>query len=149
MNHVGIILTNLPYLCFKFRKYSPMSITSIIRPLFLRRVNSWQKKALRIEETQRAELAWLLHRAKGTLQGETYNYPSVTTYEQYRQTVPVSQYPDIRHLVERMVDGEKNIPWPGTTSPPPRTVVGHFRRQKQVHTHHRRLVPPHTLSGRI
>ena len=93
-----------------------MSITSIIRPLFLRRVNSWQKKALRIEETQRAELAWLLHRAKGTLQGETYNYPSVTTYEQYRQTVPVSQYPDIRHLVERMVDGEKNILWPGTTS---------------------------------
>lgn len=93
-----------------------MSITSIIRPLFVRRVNAWRDKACRPEEVQRGELAWLLRRASSTLQGHTYGYESIRTYDEYRNRVPVSQYPDIRHTVERMVNGEKDILWPGRTS---------------------------------
>ncbi len=93
-----------------------MSITAIIKPLFIRRVNAWRRKSLCPERTQREELAWLLSRASDTLQGHSYGYSSIRSYEEYREKVPVVQYPDIRHLVERMIKGERNILWPGKTS---------------------------------
>jgi len=93
-----------------------MSITSIIKPLFMRRVNAWRRKAMRTEATQCQELLWLLHRASATMQGKNYGYSSIRTYETYKKKVPVSQYPDIRHLVERMINGERDILWPGRTT---------------------------------
>ncbi|MCM1503650.1 MAG: GH3 auxin-responsive promoter family protein [Muribaculum sp.] len=93
-----------------------MSITDIIRPLFIHRVNAWNKKSLIPEKTQRDELTWLLGRASDTQQGRTFHFPSIRSYEEYREKLPVVQYPDIRHQVEKSIRGEKNILWPGKTT---------------------------------
>ena len=82
----------------------------------MRRINTWRTKSLCPEKVQRAQLAWLINRASRTLQGENFRYRSISSYEDFRKKVPVVQYPDIRHLVERMIKGERDRLWPGRTS---------------------------------
>ncbi len=88
-------------------------ITRLLRPLFAHRYNKWCAAAADIEQSQRKQLAWLLAKGTGTMLGEQYSFNSIDNYDKFRRSVPVVKYEDIRPLVMRMVDGEKNILWPG------------------------------------
>jgi hypothetical protein len=74
-----------------------------------------QYASLHPEEVQRCQLAQLLHEASSTLIGEKYGFTSIKSYEDYAERVPVSEYNDIRKLVERMIAGERDILWHGVT----------------------------------
>jgi hypothetical protein len=74
-----------------------------------------QYASLHPEEVQRRQLAQLLHEASSTLIGEKYGFTSIKSYEDYAERVPVSEYNDIRKLVERMIAGERDILWHGVT----------------------------------
>lgn len=68
------------------------------------------------EELARAQsdtLLSLLREARDTEMGRKYAYRQIESYADYRRRVPVSEYPDIRPMVERMVSGESNVLWPG------------------------------------
>lgn len=92
-----------------------MHLTSIIKPLFMRRVDTWRRNSVAPGEVQSRQLAELLHRARGTLVGETYDFRSMRGYDDFAARVPVSEYADLRPLIERMIDGERDILWPGVT----------------------------------
>jgi hypothetical protein len=89
-----------------------MSITRIIKPLFNTRLKAIDLYATRPGEIQEGVLRRLLSAAAGTEWGRKYNYNSIKSYNEFRSTVPVQTYDDIKSYVERMRQGEQNILWP-------------------------------------
>ncbi len=92
-----------------------MPITPFIRPFFVHRAKVANDKAMKAEATQRDELAWLINRARGTMIGEKYGFRGIDSYEEFRSRMPLMEYSDIRPLVMKMVNGEKDILWKGVT----------------------------------
>lgn len=92
-----------------------MNLTKLIRPYFMRRVRQADAAAADVEATQRRELKRLVGEARNTLWGRSHKYGTLRDYEEFRNRVAVTPYEEIRPLVMRMVAGESDILWPGTT----------------------------------
>lgn len=90
-----------------------MNLTSIIRPFFVRRAATAHAHAMDVEATQRALLEGLVATARDTEWGRAHSYGMLRGYADYRQAVAVTPYEDMRPLVMRMIDGERNVLWPG------------------------------------
>lgn len=67
------------------------------------------------ETSQRRLLADLVSTARRTRWGQSHGYDSIGSYETYRECVGLCQYEDLRGYVMRMVDGERDLLWPGVT----------------------------------
>lgn len=98
-----------------FRFNTIMNLTPIVRPLFSRRATALKAHALQVEQTQRQQLDYIMRRMARTCQGQRYSLSADTGYETMRDKAPVSEYADIRTMVERMVAGERDVMWPGRT----------------------------------
>ena len=90
-----------------------MSLTSIIRPLFLRRMKELNRYAEHAGSIQMTQLRWLLKEASQTEYGKKYGFSGISDYEEYCKRVPLVKYEDIRQYVMRMVEGESDILWKG------------------------------------
>ena len=90
-----------------------MSLTSIIRPLFLRRMKELNRYAEHAGSIQMMQLRWLLKEASQTEYGKKYGFSGISDYEEYCKRVPLVKYEDIRQYVMRMVEGESDILWKG------------------------------------
>jgi hypothetical protein len=47
--------------------------------------------------------------------GFKYNYSKIKEYKDFKQNVPLQEYPDIQPYVERLMAGEQNLLWPTDT----------------------------------
>lgn len=92
-----------------------MNVTSLFRPMFMRRIHRMQRWSNESESIQRRQLAWLLHSAVATEWGRKYGFDKITSYEEFVQRVPVTDYPYLRPLIMRMIKGERDVLWPGRT----------------------------------
>lgn len=92
-----------------------MNLTRLLRPLFGGRVRAARNWIDGTETVQRRQLQWLLHRGASTEIGQRHNFGTLRSYEEYAAGVPQLAYPDIRADVMRMVNGEKDVLWPGVT----------------------------------
>jgi hypothetical protein len=63
--------------------------------------------------SQREIFQNLIHSAKNTEFGRLYGFDSIRTPEQFRQQVPVLNYELLKPYIDRMMEGEKDILWPG------------------------------------
>jgi len=63
-------------------------------------------------DVQEELLLKLLHKAKNTEVGKSYNFSKFTTYKDFAKNVPIQQYESIEPLIERARKGEQNIFWP-------------------------------------
>jgi hypothetical protein len=63
-------------------------------------------------QTQNDLLTGLLSDARNTEFGKKYDFGSIKTYEQFRNTVPVSTYEQLFPYIDRVFKGEQNILWP-------------------------------------
>lgn len=79
-----------------------------------RRTLGWHGK---VEKLQRAQLEWLLRAAADTEIGRKYRFADILRADDpvkaYRETVPEVSYDDIRPYAMRMVEGERDVLWPG------------------------------------
>ena len=79
-----------------------------------RRTNSW---AGCVEQIQRRQLEWLLRKAEDTEVGRRYGFSEILKAHDlviaYTDAVPTVEYDDIRPMAMRMVDGERDVLWPG------------------------------------
>lgn len=66
-------------------------------------------------DVQREVLTGLLNKAKDTEWGHQYNLSGINTIKQFQKRLPIQHYEDVKPYVERLMKGEKNILWPGTT----------------------------------
>lgn len=92
-----------------------LNFTPIARPAFARDFRAAVAAAHpeQIRELQATVLSGLLRQAAATQIGQRHNFAGIGGFADYKQTVPVSEYSDIRHDVERMVQGEADVLWPG------------------------------------
>ncbi len=90
-----------------------MSLTALLRPLFLSRVRAIEKYTTEAADIQRQVLARLLRRAENTEWGKTHQYADTPDYDAFRRNVPVNTYEELKGYIDRMRHGEKNILWPG------------------------------------
>ncbi len=60
---------------------------------------------------QREVLQHLITSAQYTEFGRKYNFDQLFNIRQFKQTVPVSEYNDLKPYIQRMMDGEENILW--------------------------------------
>lgn len=58
----------------------------------------------------------LIRTAENTEWGKKHNYSEIENYEQFKAVVPIQDYEDVKPYIERAIQGEENILWPGQTS---------------------------------
>ena len=94
-----------------------MDFTPIARHIFASRAKRTEKWSGHVEELQRKQLTWLLNRAADTEIGRKYGFREILNASDpvaaYQAAVPTVAYDDIRPYAMRMVDGEKDVLWPG------------------------------------
>jgi hypothetical protein len=88
-------------------------IPSFIKWINTKRVNQIDLFRKYPAETQQKVLNQLLIQSRDTIWGRGHGYSSVSTYEQYRKSVPLQSYEEFIPFVERLRAGEKNLLWPG------------------------------------
>lgn len=90
--------------------------TPLIKPMFasrLRAAHSWFDGGA-VEDIQRAELLRMVQIAQNTAWGRDHRFGKVRSYADFVGAVPVPvEYPELRPLIMRMVNGEKDVLWPG------------------------------------
>ena len=64
-------------------------------------------------EIQEEVLFNLLNTAKSTEWGEKYHYGNTKSWETYKERVPVTRYETLEPLINRMIQGDKGVLWPG------------------------------------
>lgn len=64
------------------------------------------------DEVQSEWLFKLIRSAAQTEYGKKYDFASITSYEQFRNDIPIVRYEDIDGYIERLRKGEQNIFWP-------------------------------------
>jgi len=55
----------------------------------------------------------LLAQAQNTAFGKDHNFSEISNYEDFKKQVPVRDYEGLKSYVDRVVEGEENILWPG------------------------------------
>ena len=90
-----------------------MNITPLTRPVFSSREKNFAKYATHAEEIQRGVLKHLISEASSTEWGIKHNYCDIRQYEQFAKSVGVQDYETLKHDIDRMRRGEKDILWKG------------------------------------
>lgn len=91
-----------------------MSLTSLLRPLFLHRLSTLDLYATCAEQLQMATLLRLVQQASHTQWGQQHGYSHIHSYEQFAASQPIHSYDDLKALIDRMRHGERDVLWPGT-----------------------------------
>jgi hypothetical protein len=71
-------------------------------------IEGWKEEAAAAQFT-----VWqdLLAAGQYTEIGRRYHFASLQSLEEYKQTVPVHEYEDLKPYIERMMEGESNVLW--------------------------------------
>jgi hypothetical protein len=64
-------------------------------------------------ELQQKTFEKLMADAKNTAFGRDHNFRDINSYSVFTKNVPVRDYEDLRPYIDRVVDGEANVMWPG------------------------------------
>lgn len=92
-----------------------LNLTPLLRPWFARRVRAshdWYT----YEGARKAQLdvlVKLLRKGASTEIGRRQGFGTMNSYADYAGGVMPAGYPEYRHMVERMVQGEPDVLWPG------------------------------------
>lgn len=91
-----------------------MGIKAKIARLYAKRqakkVQAWSLNAVEVQERTMHKL---VKDASKTEFGKDHNFSKIKSYKDFKNNVPINDYEGIKHYVERVVNGEHNILWPG------------------------------------
>lgn len=69
--------------------------------------------SLNAVEIQEKTMKNLVKKAAKTAFGQDHKFTSIKSYSDFKKLVPVRDYEGLKSYVERVVDGEENVLWPG------------------------------------
>lgn len=92
-----------------------LNFTPLMRSLMAGRLQQQVRYIDHADSVQQEQLVKLIERASLTEVGRKYDFSSIRTYCQFASTVPLYRYEDLRPQIMRMVNGEKDVLWPGLT----------------------------------
>ena len=90
-----------------------MSLTSIVRHAFTRRMKELERHQTDGEQLQRQVLSHLLQEAKDTEYGRNHLFEQARSYEDFIRHTPVNDYESVKNDIDRMRHGERDVLWPG------------------------------------
>lgn len=73
-------------------------------------INRWSKRP---HQTQQRVFQNLIQKGATTAFGKDHHFDKITNHEEFAKQVPVRDYEGLRPYVDRVVEGEKNVLWPG------------------------------------
>lgn len=74
------------------------------------KTQKWAQKPL---ETQEKVFHELIQKAKKTAFGKDHGFERIKDYEDFKKAVPIRDYEALKPYMDRVVQGEKNVLWPG------------------------------------
>ncbi len=91
-----------------------MSLKEIGAKIFAKRVNKEIRKwSLNPVKTQQKIFNKLISSAKNTAFGKDHNFSKITSYADFVAQIPIRDYEGLKTYVDRVVEGESNVLWPG------------------------------------
>ena len=90
-----------------------MSLTKIVRPIFVPRMRALEKHQTQGEQLQREVLRHLLASAKDTKYGREHGFATMKGYDDFVRHTPVNTYEELKGAIDRMRHGERDVLWPG------------------------------------
>lgn len=87
-------------------------VNSLVSWYLKRRLPAFEAIRNNPQQVQHDQLIKLLRTAQITEFGRQYDFKSINNLETFKQRVPVTNYDDFKHYIERMMRGEQNILWP-------------------------------------
>ena len=91
-----------------------MGLKSKLSVLFARyAMHKRDRWAYNPHETVRNDFRKLIEKGKNTAFGRDHDFVNIRSYEDFKARVPIRDYEDLRHYIERIIEGEKNVLWPG------------------------------------
>lgn len=90
-------------------------INNIINTFSAGRLSKIADFAQNGDAIQREQLEKNLQKAKKTVFGVEHSFSTIKTYKEFAEQVPVVDYEHYSPFIERMINGEDNVVWPGHT----------------------------------
>jgi hypothetical protein len=91
-----------------------MGLKSLLSLVFARQIvkkNSvWKKNAVKVQNTL---LLSLVSQAKNTKFGKDHNFSEISNYSDWKKNIPVRDYEELKIYVQEIIDGKKDVLWPG------------------------------------
>jgi len=102
------------YICVRAQRCTEyMSLTSIVRNVFLLRQKELQRYDNEGKQLQQEVLQYLVKRGTDTQYGRSHMFTTIKGYEQFAQHVPLNDYESLKVSIDRMRHGERDVLWPG------------------------------------
>ena len=86
------------------------ALSKVFAVLVNRQLNNIRHNAVTLQEKTFQKL---ISQAKNTEFGKANNFDKISSYDDFKTLVPVCDYEELRPYIERVVNGEENILWPG------------------------------------
>lgn len=91
-----------------------MGIRAVLsKPLAAWVVNQQQKWSARPAITQFKQFNNLISKGKNTLFGRDHGFDTIQNYEDFKKQVPIRDYEALKPYVDKILQGEQDILWPG------------------------------------
>jgi len=91
-----------------------MGLKSALSKIFAaavnRQLNRLRKNAIVLQQNTFSDL---VDAAKDTAFGREHRFAEINNYNDFKKNVPIHDYEDIRPYIDRVVNGEENVLWPG------------------------------------
>jgi len=86
------------------------SLSKLYAGIIANKLENWRKNAPAI---QHKVLSELISSAKETAFGKDHKFGDIHTYEDFKKSVPISDYEDLRIYIDKIIAGESDVLWPG------------------------------------
>ncbi|PTQ97014.1 GH3 auxin-responsive promoter [Mucilaginibacter yixingensis] len=91
-----------------------MGLKSVLSKVFASVVNrSLNKVRGNAVGLQQQTFQTIIDQAKNTAFGRDHHFSQIKSYEDFKKHVPIRDYEDLRPYIDRVVDGEEDVMWPG------------------------------------
>lgn len=86
------------------------ALSKVFAAFVNRELNRVRKNAVPFQQKAFTDL---VHAAKNTHFGKDHQFEKINNYEDFKRLVPVHDYEDLRPYIDRVVNGEEDVLWPG------------------------------------
>ena len=91
-----------------------MSLKSYLSVPISRLIVSRQNKSMKYAiDLQKKIMSRLVKSSEKTLFGKNHNFSKIENYEDFKENIPIREYEDFKYYIEKVINNEKNILWPG------------------------------------
>jgi hypothetical protein len=76
----------------------------------IRKRNNWAYNPI---NTAESDFKKLIAEGKNTIFGQDHDFGNIKSYKDFKERVPIRDYEGLKPYIEKVIDGEKDVLWPG------------------------------------